>query len=489
MKDLIFILSNGASSLTLTHSPDGWDDTLVRYERSTKYWGLFRSFTVQLKFVKEGATYLRNEFYTNGVSALVTCQIKRLNKLTLEYYTAYTAEVDFATFKDEDHMVSVNLVEGGLSALIKKNEKTVYDVYVESGHFIFNQTTEINFSNIEDVFISIVNRITNGGITSGEFGASSQLLNDLRDNVVLTSNYFSEDYYLKTSLDDFFKSINAVFSVGMTIELVNGKEHLIIKPLEYLFTTDVISHFSSINDFVLDVKDDIMFNTVKVGYSDAIDFTNEANSYSVFGFDSPIIKQMDLSSKYRADVWGFRDVGVWEGNADTHDVFFMCIYDEDIYFPDDFVPTPGNIRKTGGTPAGSFFNAYLSPARCIERQRKLLESCVNKAVSLVFTDGGNDNLHNQTQYNGGTWISEYASMTLDLPDAMFIPYTFTIKVPLLTDFNSILSPESLGVITFDYLGNTYKGYVLDIKIKLAGRGEVEFKLLASYDNDLTTLIR
>lgn len=497
MKDLIFILSNGASSLTLTHSPDGWDDTLVRYERSTKYWGLFRSFTVQLKFVKEGATYLRNEFYTNGVSALVTCQIKRLNKITLEYYTAYTAEVDFATFKDEDHTVSVNLVEGGLSKLIKNKAGTEYVISEEEwdgsfqfGTYVYN---DVVYWQLINVFSMLVEKITDG-----EFGVKSNFLSS-KENVFVIAKYFdttSFDSFVKTSLDDFFKSINAAFCLGMGIEIIEGVETLVIEPVEYFFDTENITHFSSINDFRLSVLDDLHFNSIKIGfpeqtYGDDTEYSGgekEANTYSIF--TTPILnitKEIDLTSKYRGDITGILEFSEKNEPVQIEDNFLITLMVHPT-IPGKFYFHKGLIRKKDSIFEYDFYNVELSPRRLLNNHKEFIESCLNcQGSDVIFTAGGNKQHLNETK--GLDWIEEYTGFTLAAP-SIFLPYAFEITVPLAPgDFNSIVGGESLGVITFDYQGNTYKGYILDIKVKLAGRGEVEFKLLASYDNDLTTLIR
>ena len=72
-----------------------------------------------------------------------------------------------------------------------------------------------------------MDKVTEGRITSGEFVISSTLLDGYNGDIVLASsqNYTSPaNFILKTSLSDFFKSVNALFCVGGYVTIVGGKE-------------------------------------------------------------------------------------------------------------------------------------------------------------------------------------------------------------------------------------------------------------------------
>jgi hypothetical protein len=80
MKELKFTLTTSSGAVVLESSPDGWSESLIQWARSDKYWGVFRSFTVALKFVKTGATQLRTEFYQYGTAGTASIVIERLIK-------------------------------------------------------------------------------------------------------------------------------------------------------------------------------------------------------------------------------------------------------------------------------------------------------------------------------------------------------------------------------------------------------------------------
>jgi hypothetical protein len=67
----------------LQYAPDGWKDTLVKYARNIKYWGLFRDFTVPMKFVGDGAKILRDQMGKFGIESVVTLGIAKLDRLNM----------------------------------------------------------------------------------------------------------------------------------------------------------------------------------------------------------------------------------------------------------------------------------------------------------------------------------------------------------------------------------------------------------------------
>lgn len=170
MDELRFILTfiNTSATVTLIHAPDGWDEQLVRWERSLKYWGMFRSFSIPLKFVKDGALALRTEFYTYGLKSQVNISIERQNKLTFAYEVAYSGMIDFGTWKDLDTYVEVTIIDGGLVKYLKDNEGTEYQI--ENGNFteLYSLNSVYFYTASKGLAVGnngVIRKTVNGGVT------------------------------------------------------------------------------------------------------------------------------------------------------------------------------------------------------------------------------------------------------------------------------------------------------------------------------------
>jgi len=122
------------SSASLKHSPDGWNETLVKYARNNKWLGVFRDFSIPLNFVKDGALILRDAMWKKGIEAVYYLAIQKLdqNNFPDRYYNWYTGEFDFSKFKQTLDGVDIQLVEGGLTKLLKSNEATTYEIDIHN---------------------------------------------------------------------------------------------------------------------------------------------------------------------------------------------------------------------------------------------------------------------------------------------------------------------------------------------------------------------
>ena len=118
----------------LEASPDGWNSTLVKWGRNNKYLGLFREFSVPLNFVKDGAKILRDAFFKVGMEAVYYLSISKLDRTTFpdKYENWYTGEFDFSKYIQTDTGVRIDIMEGGLSKLLKAYESTTYEIPVNT---------------------------------------------------------------------------------------------------------------------------------------------------------------------------------------------------------------------------------------------------------------------------------------------------------------------------------------------------------------------
>lgn len=122
----------------LKFSPDGWQEVSIMTELNKKYWGFDRTFTIPLAFVEDGAAIIKQIMYRDGYEAKLFMTILQqklrinLGKYSFYYDLLYRGEIDLSTFVHKGAKVTVNAVDGGLAALIKANENTVYEIPVDA---------------------------------------------------------------------------------------------------------------------------------------------------------------------------------------------------------------------------------------------------------------------------------------------------------------------------------------------------------------------
>lgn len=122
------------SAKALLQAPDGNQEISIGWERSQLYRGNIRNFGLELGFVGEGGTILRNDYYKFGIKRELYLLVKRLtyewtDTTFKEYYKQlYKGQYDFSTVNDDQggYRFNIGLMEGGLQRLLKANESTTY---------------------------------------------------------------------------------------------------------------------------------------------------------------------------------------------------------------------------------------------------------------------------------------------------------------------------------------------------------------------------
>lgn len=118
----------------LKRSPKGWQEVLVKYGRSNKYFGLFRDFTTPLTFYGDGGLVLRDIYWKKGIEGYAKLVILKNDRSTWpeKHKTWYVGEIDFSKFKQDKYGgVTVNVMEGGLSKIFKANENKVINILID----------------------------------------------------------------------------------------------------------------------------------------------------------------------------------------------------------------------------------------------------------------------------------------------------------------------------------------------------------------------
>jgi hypothetical protein len=118
----------------LKDSPVGWVDTLIKYARNLKYWGLFREMTAPMEFPGDGGEILKKLFWLKGVEAICYLGISKLHPTILpyEYNGWYFSEINFSKFRQNGITVKCEALEGGMSKVLKAFENTTFEIPIDT---------------------------------------------------------------------------------------------------------------------------------------------------------------------------------------------------------------------------------------------------------------------------------------------------------------------------------------------------------------------
>lgn len=541
MRELQFILTDSSGiAVTLQHAPDGWDESFIVTERSRKYHGIFRSFTIPMKFIKDGAAIIRNEFYTNGLTASCTLSVQKLDRATLTYFTAYTGKIEFSTFKDHDNDIEVTTIDGGLAQIIKTRESddvmfTPYTMYSEpywvpeGVDLYYPLTTTPALINqrcgamrVYHALLAIMDKITGGKVADGTYGVKSDILSGVsgRRMMLTTESAIkwlemnSTATYFRTNLGDFFQSLNAILCLGMGIEVIGGKETLVVEERSYFYNKTTILNVGNSKNLSLGYVADWIYSKIKAGYpnkaynSDASAGNssaniNEPNTETIYEIPGATSKnEYDIVSKYRGDstgmlqLYGAESLEPNGSHSDTGDYDPVIIRTENRNIDGTYryIMPRGNLAKKDnpGVVVATPGNMYISPKRMVMAHQFFLNGCAFKLEGMVTLQSAtNDQANNETSdsiYNT-FYEKEYEGPTLRDYATTFRPIELIIEAAYPADFVDHISENPYGVVEFDYRGTTYKGYILKMETKLSGSGSIKYSLLSTNDNDLAKLIR
>lgn len=165
-------------------------------------------------------------------------------------------------------------------------------------------------------------------MTESRYTASSSYLDSMTDLLITSGsairNHEGENNsvtgsIIKTSISEFFSALN-IRGIGMGIE----NDVLIIEKTSYFFQNGISMELGEVSEFEVNVAEDLIFNTIKVGYANqTYDEVNGKDEFNVTqNYTTPhtrIVKELDLTSPYRADAYGIELMRLNLDGKDTTD--------------------------------------------------------------------------------------------------------------------------------------------------------------------------
>jgi hypothetical protein len=307
---------------------------------------------------------------------------------------------------------------------------------------------------------------------------------------------------IKTSFDDFFKSINALKNIGLDIV---GNTAIIEQKSFFLRQSVQIADVGEVKEIKIKPYTEQLGSGIKVGYKD--------NNYEVengrFEFNSEqqwettskrVNKIIDITSAYRADQFGIEEMRLKQlaastdnqtatDSKDDNTIFMLYIKPEpidDVFrleLGEDYDEVTGTVSRT------STYNLALSPKNNLLNHAPFIASSffgINENGNISFASS-TKNAELSTKKDGVLIVEKEPLYIKTITDRLFLPFIVSFKAAYPKNIQSLIATNKYGHIKFYYKGNAYKGYIMELSIDLTKNSEQEFKLLLTPDNNLTTL--
>lgn len=513
MKELQFIIKNGLAETKLSHSPDGWEDMSLEIERSNKFLGMVRSYSLSLKFVLEGANLIRGIFYKR-IPNDVYLIVKKLNPITLVYEQIYTGLFDFSTFVDSFYYVNIAVLDNGLSNIIKKNmdvsylimfltDQLVYVEYFTTGIQFLTPVQSIKFSSfLEKIF----DRVTEGRYNSSEFGLDMSALTfeeSLPATVMITNAMGligARFDRIEISFSSLIKTIFTLFDLVMSVEIISGKETLKLRYANNAYPANPFTEIKNLGDLKITVAKDYIYNTIKIGHQEVSDYGEGVNTMLEFGtttvFSNPSAfvgsQELNLQTAFRADTIGIRQYLSLYGQAieNLDYTTFLIHVTRKTITGIDFALELGYVGNEDPPPSRTAFNTYISPKQLYLFHQAFINSCFfNNSLQTDVVSAPMNVLQIYTRWPGHPVATFEGSGIVRSSAPYFIPLYIEFDGILSDDvkISDMYNPEN-SKLSFTYNGALFTGIMVGMKVNLYGKQKVHVKLLCAPENDLSKLI-
>jgi len=132
-----------SSPLVLTHSPAGWDKKSITFFYHKTYKSVFRSASLDLRFVKEGKEFIDTIFDSEGIEAEIGISIYIQNPVSLLYNIAfYTGILDLSKREWDVDFTSCPIIDGSKEAAFIGNDELEFDL---NSLVAYDNTTVVAF--------------------------------------------------------------------------------------------------------------------------------------------------------------------------------------------------------------------------------------------------------------------------------------------------------------------------------------------------------
>lgn len=277
------------------------------------------------------------------------------------------------------------------------------------------------------------------------------------------------DAYVHTSFNQFAKMMESVFGYVYQITESAGRASVSFLHRSDLFQSSSVKSLSRTNGFQRSVDNSMLYAEVKIGFDDQeYDNGNTGNDewnseYTYLTGNAMKSATLDLVCPYRADCYGVEELVAKSSEKEKTDK------DEDVFIVkclESVVDGRWRIDRTiavDGAYTNTVFNAAFTPIYMVEANKGYISSFCN-GLRLSMTSGS------RNVVVGGEAVTK--NFVFSGNDRMF--HCCGLKV--MTD-DQELPIDKNGVISFEYNGEVYCGYLKSVKTKCQSEEPLEYELI------------
>lgn len=360
------------------------------------------------------------------------------------------------------------------------------------------------------VFQQLISKITAGDpkystistLLEGPDRLRMMTCGDAVRGITIATDTSGKGAVLKTSLSDFCKAYRMVSAGALGIQ---GNVASFEDWGAFFDQSDEIVNVGEVIGYQSTPALDHIYSSVKVGYPEqSYDDVNGKDEFNnTYQFTTPMTKvkkELDLTSPYRGDCYGFEFTRInLEGKKTTdsdsdNDIWIVDIHEDVINSGDETIRLyklnrPVYSSITGSINPETIFNTEITPKHCLMRNGRYIAAGLwrQEQQFLKFTTT-EKNAALSTTLDGVT-TTENADVKIGtLGPALFLPEQFQFDCAPPHNVAALMALRPYGKIAFTWLGNQYYGYILQASQAPSFDAKQTYKLLASTDNDLSTLV-
>lgn len=360
-------------------------------------------------------------------------------------------------------------------------------VNLDMDYYAKDRTVKIQGLRPVQLLASLVSKATDNKYTA----ISSPVLTagDISDMLITSGDLVRgiSGAKIKTSLKDFFESMQAMFGLYYTFDKTGHQEALVIKHINDFYDKNrCLTSLSDIKDFKRGVYNDQVYNRLIIGYKDntydQINGKYEFNTQLEYSIPTDAkTKELKLVSPYRADMYGIEFLIMDYDKKDTtdsdsdSDVFIFHTGDKTEENGGASIYKLNRTEKIPGHLAGeTAFNTFLSPRHCLIRQIGYIKSLfMYSGNSLKFASSPKE--YNMPGNNG---TKEHDDISLNSYKELFRPVQYEFETMVPGGISELMEQSNSGYVEIDTGRGTVKGFILSAGENPGRNKSQTWKLLA-----------